>query len=109
MMDNLDEEMRELVTGVREGTDFLFEKYYDQCIDFLNRAELDDYDYISHPLEIWKAIAQAVANVSGYLIVMQAGVFERTGEDSADCVGEKEVATIEPEDFLRDDKGERWF
>jgi hypothetical protein len=56
------------------------------------------------PLEVWTGIVQALADASGYRIILQAAILEPI-EDSPDMmrtVGQREIVTVEPTLFVKE-------
>jgi hypothetical protein len=98
-MDNSNqaEELSALIKTVREN---LFNEYHERFSELFNDFGLG-YEYDPTPLEIFAGIAQALADVSGYRIVLQAEVLEPIEGDPnmKRSVGHLAVAHLEPTIF----------
>ena len=57
------------------------------------------------PFEVWRGLAHALADVSGYRIVLQTAVLEPIPEERASfrTIGWKDVASVEPNLFVETD------
>ena len=91
MMHALDDEISGLL---KETAEALTEEYYFKFCDVLRRLGLSE----GVPVEIWMGLANAVANISGYRVVLQVAIVEPIeGEpDTCRTVGQREIASAEP-------------
>jgi hypothetical protein len=71
----------------------MFEGYYSNFCDLLNRVELSEW-HCPVPLEVWTGIAQALADASGYRIVLQAAITEPVNDapNTHRITGHREIA-----------------
>jgi len=95
-------EVRELSTLIKETGDQIFEGHYSKFCDLLNSVELSE-QYGPVPLEVWTGIAQALADASGYRIVLQAGITEPVNDapNTYRIAGYCEIARADPTLFVK--------
>jgi hypothetical protein len=75
-------EMQELSNLIKDTGGELAEEYYSKVQTLLNKLHLFDCDNDSpSPLEVWEGVAQAIADYSGYRVVLEAAILEPTTED----------------------------
>ena len=74
-------ELTNLFTAVGER---LTDEFYLMACDFLSCAGLPEFEG-NIPLEIWTGIAQAIADNSGYTVILRSELLE-PAEDSDKCV-----------------------
>ena len=100
-MGSSENEIRELSTLMKETRDQIFYDHYSNFCELLQRAELSAYD-CPVPLEVWTGILQAVADASGYRIVLQAEILEPLSDDqnTLRIVGHREIASADPMVFV---------
>jgi hypothetical protein len=89
------DEIQELSTLIKETGDQILMDYYLKFCELI-RIEVPEDPF---PLEMWTGIAQALADASGYRIVLQAGIMSGT-RDTLRLVGYREVASVEPNLFI---------
>ena len=96
------EEMQELSRLIDETRERLIEDCYFKYGESLDALGLSDSDG-PVPLELWNAVAQALADASGYRIVLQAEILELIdGEQGCyQSVGHAEVASSDPTFFVQ--------
>jgi hypothetical protein len=94
--------MQELAALIEETGERIAEDYYFAFFEFLAKINLSDND-CPIPLKLWTAIAQALADASGYRISLQAVMLEPiNGEPgSYGFVGHREAASVEPTLFVQ--------
>ena len=94
-------EIRELSTLIKETSDQIFDDHYSNFCDLLQRAELTAHD-CPVPLEVWTGVLQALADASGYRIVLQAEILEPLSDDqnTLRVVGHREIASADPMVFV---------
>jgi uncharacterized LabA/DUF88 family protein len=91
--------MADLLQSVREE---LSDDYYYRAYAFLSQQGLPDFEG-RVPVEVWTAILQAIADTSGYSIVLEAEVLEPTERaDVYTSVGHKVIVRCSPTLFLID-------
>jgi hypothetical protein len=104
-MSSTEIDREELKNLLQSTADDLISDYYGRCSDFLARlglhSELDGGESI--PLEIWVGLAQALADVSGYRVNLQAQVIEPVKDDPKrfKLAGLREMAAAPPHRFLK--------
>ena len=103
-MSSSDEEMQKLSTLIEEAGDELMEEYYVKFSELF--AELNLHDYGNDgpiPLEIWLGVAQALADASGYRVVLQAAIVQPSADDPniEHIVGHREVGVVVPMLFVK--------
>jgi hypothetical protein len=99
-----DEQVQELSTLIKEAGERLIEDYYPKFCEYLDQLGLFDPDGVGPvPLELWRALAQAFADASGYRIVLQAEILELIDSEpgSYRSVGQREVASADPTCFVQ--------
>jgi hypothetical protein len=80
-------------------------EYHEKMSEILSKLRLFDLDNDPpHPLEVWKGIAQAIADHSGYRVVLEAEVLERSIADPtrATVVAHRELAKLNPTIWVRE-------
>ena len=96
------DEMKRLVETT--GHELILD-YYDNFSDALERqkvfSELDHHRDV--PMEFWTAMAQVLADASGFRITLQAAILEPVQDDpdTSQIVGHREVTVAEPNVFVR--------
>jgi len=63
----------------------------------------EDGDSGPVPLEVWRGVARAIADASGYRVVLQAAIVQPTGDDPnvERIVGHREIGICEPMVFIK--------
>jgi hypothetical protein len=103
-MSNSDQLMQALSALIKETGEMLIEDYYLKLFECLEDLGLSEpAGLVSVPLELWHALVQALADVSGYRVVLQAEILEHLdGEPgSYRSVGHREVASADPTLFVQ--------
>jgi hypothetical protein len=56
------------------------------------------------PLEVWTGIAQALADASGYSVILKAEILERSRDDPETyrSIGKREIVIVEPSLFVKE-------
>jgi hypothetical protein len=99
-----DDYMQELSTLIKETGERLIEDHYPKFCDALGELGLFGSDGLAPvPLELWRALAQAFADASGYRIVLQAEILQpiECEAGSYRSAGHREVASAEPTCFVQ--------
>ena len=97
-----DEELAKLL---KSTADDLMDDYYLKCVDLL--GELDIWSELEDnggtPFEIWTALAQVLADASGYRLALQATILEPSTDQPniSHTIGHREVAVVEPSLFVK--------
>ena len=79
-MSSSKEEMQELSTLIEEAGDELTEEYRIKFSELFEDLNLHDGGHDGPiPLETWMGVAQAMADASGYRVVLQAVIVQPTG------------------------------
>ena len=91
-----------LANLVREIGETVAEEYYQTFIDFANRLGISERQGIV-PMEIWKGLAQALADCSGYTIVLQVDIIVPTtaSPETWISVGKEDSLIVEPTIFVK--------
>jgi hypothetical protein len=99
--------MQELSMLMKQTGDEIVEQYLEQFSELLdNFAAVSEFaDTFQFPFEAWVGIAQAIADSSGYNVVLQAEILEAVADSEGmrRSVGRLEVATCEPTLFLKEE------
>ena len=98
-------EMHELSNLIEDTGAELAEEYYSRIHTFLEKLHLCDWDnYSTNPLEVWKGIAQAIADCSGLRVVLEAAILEPTTEDPtcSTVIGHRQIATADPTLWIKE-------
>jgi hypothetical protein len=87
------DETKQLEAHWRKLGESVTDEYHDKFADILSTFRFEE----SEPLEVWKGIAQALADFAGYRISLQAVVMEPTndGTNNFKIVSYREVAAVE--------------
>jgi len=93
------DEMSKLLSETGDG---LFMEYHEKFVDILTKAAPPESDG-AQPLEVWTALAQTLADFSGYRVVLQAAITKPADDPNvlrdipnALCVvGYREVASVD--------------
>ena len=96
---NVSKEDAQLSTLIQEATAELEETYCIKVCELLEDLRLwDDGKDGSIPVEIWVGVVQAVANASGYRLILQAAIVQPMAADSniEQIIGYREVAAADP-------------
>jgi hypothetical protein len=101
-MSTSDELMRELSTLIEETGERIAEDYHYAFLEFLAELNLPNTEY-PLPLRLWTALAQGLADASGYRVSLQAFVLEPNDGKPMDyqIVGYREVAAAEPTIYVQ--------
>jgi hypothetical protein len=99
---SLNNQIPELANLINEVGEKVGETYYYAFFKFLAECGLAETDG-PVPLEIWRGIAQAFADSSGYRIVLQAETLECIGGEplTYKSTGRVEVASADPTCFVQ--------
>jgi hypothetical protein len=101
---NVSKEDAQLSAVIQEARAELEETYCIKVSELLEDLSLwDDGEDGSIPLEIWLGVVQAVANASGYRLILHAAIFQPVADDSniEQIVGYREVAAADPLLFVK--------
>ncbi len=92
---------QELATIIHDTGEKLSSEHYERFAKILYDLGIG-YPQDTVPLEVWKGIAQAVADASGYHLLLQAAVLEPEEAESGTLriIGQRTVATVEPMIFV---------
>jgi len=100
--------MDDVATELQKIHEEIGAQVHDECyLKTLNQvvAELGSPDLVdgSVPFEVWMGISQAIADASGYRVVLQRAVLESSKKDPEQfsTVGFVDVAVAEPALFIR--------
>jgi hypothetical protein len=87
------DETKQLEAHWRTLGESVTDEYHDKFADILSNFRFEE----SEPLEVWKGIAQALADFSGYRVSLQAAVMEPTndGPNNLKIVSYREIAAVE--------------
>ena len=101
-----EKDLQELSLLMQKTGDDISHEYYCKVSEFLGNLGLfSEFESgCPLPLEVWTGIAQAVADASGYRIILQAAILEPI-DDSPDMmrtVGQREIVTVEPTLFVKE-------
>ena len=96
-MNNPEEETKDLSAIIKAVGENLFYEYYERFLELFNDFEVGYGHDHPTPLEIFSGIAQALADVSGYRIVLQVELLEPIAgdPDRLRVVGNQEVASFD--------------
>jgi hypothetical protein len=93
MCNHDNDELRDLIRGTGEQ---LEENWCLEACEFLADRGIG-YGYAGVPIEIFKGVLRAVADASGYRIVLQTSIVEPVeNSDVMRTVGHREIANLEP-------------
>jgi hypothetical protein len=103
-MNNPEEQTKDFISHIIKAVgENLFYEYYERFLDLFNDFEVGyGYDHPT-PLEIFFGIAQALADVSGYRIVLEVELLEPIEGDPETLrkVGNQEVASFDSTFFVQ--------
>jgi hypothetical protein len=100
---NSQEDVQELSALYEETGGKLSEHYYLKMFNLLEQIGLNEPNVGPVPPEIWFGIAEAIADCSGYHVVLQAEILEPTEEPNTyRTVGRREIATADPGNWVRE-------
>jgi hypothetical protein len=97
--------MQDLSALTAEASQSLDAEYYDEFFELLQRLGIfEPGDSVPVPIEIWRALAQAIADQSGYRIVLQATILESVGIEPSSfrALGYREVYFADPMLFVQE-------
>lgn len=106
-MSTSNNESDELSALNSEVADDLSDEYYFKVFKvfkFLEQAGLSEmHDSDPVPLEAWSGVAQALADVSGYRVILQTTITEsvETDHKTYRIIGHREVANADPSLFVK--------
>jgi hypothetical protein len=103
-MNSSKKEMHELSTLLEHIGNELTDEYHVKFSELF--AELNLYDDDNDgpiPLEIWLGVAQAVADASGYRVILQGAIFQPDLDDPSleHVVGHREIGKADPTLFVK--------
>jgi hypothetical protein len=96
---NSKEDIQELSALYEETGRELEEQYQLRFWEILCELGLFEPDHGPVPREIWIGIAQAIADCSGYRLVLQAHILE---PDTRRTVGHRDMASADPMDWVQE-------
>ena|SRR5713101_1308872 len=103
-MSSSKEEARELATLIEEAGDKLTEDYHRRFCELLDELGLfEDGGSGPVPFEVWKGLAHAIADASGYRVYLNAAIVEPEGDDPSvsRIIGHREIARADPMLFVK--------
>jgi hypothetical protein len=98
--------LQELSLLIKETGDEVIDEYYWKFSQILENlglfSELAGAGPV--PLEVWSGIAQALADASGYSVILKAEILEPSTDDPKTyrSVGKREIAIVEPTLFVKE-------
>jgi hypothetical protein len=103
---NISEEHLQKLSLVMKETAFeVVEEYYIQFSGILENLGLfSEFGGTGPvPLEVWSGIAQALADASGYSVILKAEILEPSKDNPGthSSIGKREIATVEPTLFVK--------
>jgi hypothetical protein len=96
---------RELSNLVKQACETLTEDYYLKFFESLQGVGIfEPGDCVPVPIEIWRALAQVLADQSGYRIVLQAAILEPIDSEPSGykTAGYREVYVADPTLFVQE-------
>ena len=104
---NIDEkQLQELSRFMKKTGAEIMEEYSSQFSQILNNLGLlSEFAGTGPvPLEVWTGIAQALADASGYSVILKAEFLEPSRDDPETyrSVGKREIANVEPTLFVKE-------
>ena len=98
--------LQELSRLMKETGGEVMEKYYSQFSQILENLGLfSEFAGTGPvPLEVWTGIAQALADASGYSVILKADILEPIKEAPGTCrsVEKRELAKVKPTLFVKE-------
>ena len=94
-----EKELQELSLLMQETGDDINHEYYCKGSEILGNLGLfSEFESgCPLPLEVWTGVVQAIADASGYRIILQAAIVEpiENNPDMMRIIGQREIATVE--------------
>jgi hypothetical protein len=101
-----EKQLEELSRLARETGGEIVDEYYSKFSQILeNLGLLSEFAGTGPvPLEVWIGIGQALADASGYRVILKAEILEPSNDSSETYrrVGTREIATVEPTLFVKE-------
>jgi hypothetical protein len=103
-MSSSKDETKELSALIEETGDKLTEDYHIRFCKLLDELGLfEEGDGGPVPLEVWRGVARAIADASGYRVLLQAAIVQPNGDDPnvERIIGHREIGICEPMVFIK--------
>jgi hypothetical protein len=92
-IDEFDEDLSRILRVVGEE---IRAKCYLRTLECVRSLGLPELIEQSVPLEAWLGIAQAMADATGFRVILQGAIMEKISQNEFRVIGHKEVAKADP-------------